>query len=68
MKNHMKIWKCKIGRIDDPAVPDGADIPMREAVARAYKEITGKDAGFIFSGWGAELDKIELEVVADHKM
>lgn len=61
----MKIWTCKIGRIDDPPVASGADLPMREAVARAYKEITGKDPGFIFSGWGSDLDATELEIVAD---
>lgn len=64
----MQIWQCKIGRIDDPRVPSDADLPMREAVERAFKEIIGKDATFLFSGWGAELTKNELEIIADHKM
>lgn len=61
----MKMWTCKIGRIDNPRIPDGADTPMREAIARAFKEITGKEANFIFSGWGNDrLSETELEVVA----
>lgn len=36
---------------------------MREAVARAYREITGRDPDFIFSGWGAELTEGECAVV-----
>ena len=59
------MWSCKIGRIDNPNVPDGADLPMREAVARAYKELTGKEPNFIFSGWGSKLTETELEVIAN---
>lgn len=57
----MKIWKCKIGEVAD--VPTGSDLPMREAVARAYKEITGQEPVFIFSGWGGELTEPERAVV-----
>lgn len=58
-----KIWSCKIGE----AIPltKGADLPMREAVARAYEEITGMEPVFIFSGWGAELTESERAVVED---
>ncbi len=60
-----RIWKCKIG---GPAalLPAGCDYPMRESVARAFKEITGSDPEFIFSGWGAELTDGEREVVERH--
>lgn len=57
----MKIWSCKIGETND--IPHGADLPMREATARAYREITGQEPGFCFSGWGAELDEGERAVV-----
>ena len=58
----MKIWSCKIGEIYE--LPSGgADAPMREAVRRAYIEITGKEPDFCFSGWGAELTVNEREVV-----
>jgi len=59
----MKIWECKIGEIDSQFLPRGSDLPMREAVARAYREITGRDPDFIFSGWGAELTEGECAVV-----
>lgn len=59
----MKIWSCKIGECDAELLPDGADAPMRAAVERAYRELTGFDAAFNFSGWGAELDESERAVV-----
>lgn len=48
-----KIWTCKIGSVDDNELPDGADAPMRQAVQRAYFEMTGRCPGFTFSGWAA---------------
>jgi hypothetical protein len=62
----MKIWDCKIGEVD--SVPSGADLPMRLAVAEAYRKVTGRDPLFIFSGWGAELDPIEREIVEEDKV
>lgn len=56
-----KIWTCKIGEV--PSVPSGADGPMRYAVADAYRQITGQDPAFIFSGWGGELEECERAVV-----
>jgi len=56
----MKIWDCKIGEVDD--VPAGSDFPMREAVKRAYFEITGKEPTFLFSGWGGNLTETERAV------
>ena len=56
------VWSCKIGTLAGLVLPDGADLPMREAVERAYKRMTGQDSKFNFSGWGGKLDKIELEV------
>jgi hypothetical protein len=55
----MKIWSCKIGEVDPDLVPKGGDGPMRKAVEKAYKELTGEYAAFCFSGWGAQLDEIE---------
>lgn len=59
----MKIWGCKIGEANDDIVPDVADLPMREAVRRAYIEITGKEPQFIFSGWDSQLTEMERAVV-----
>lgn len=62
----MKIWSCKIGEVDGKKLPRGCDFPMRQAVEKAYREITGEDPIFIFSGWDAELTESEREVVNEH--
>lgn len=59
----MAVWSCKIGWAPGASLPHGADAPMREAVARAFKELTGMDAEVIFSGWGDELTEDELIVL-----
>ena len=59
-----KIWTCKIGEIDDSKLPSGADFPMREAIKKAYYELTGETPEFLFSGWGGELNDIERCVAA----
>lgn len=60
-----KIWTCKIGGCKASDLPDGANKPMRIAVQRAYRRITGKSPIFTFSGWGGELTDIEREVVEE---
>ena len=60
-----RVWFCKIGYADDDALSNGADLPMRQAVQEAYKRLTGREADFCFSGWGATLDEMEKAVV-DH--
>ena len=57
-----RIWSCKIGGFTK-RLPAGADGPMRAAVAKAFKEITGQNAEFCFSGWAAELTDAERDVV-----
>jgi len=57
------IWSCKIGEAD--GLPEGADLPMRQAVQLAYYQLTGKHANFCFSGWGAKLTEKEREVVME---
>lgn len=59
----MKIWYCKIGQVNQDQLPKGSDFPMRQAIAKAYKEITGQECNFIFSGWGAELTEAEKDVI-----
>ena len=61
----LKTWYCKIGEVEWGSLPDGSDLPMREAITRAYREITGQDPDFLFSGWGAELTEPERAVVED---
>lgn len=56
-----KIWECKIGgEVGD--LPAGADGPMRRAVQTAFKTLTGVEASFTFSGWGATLTEGERAV------
>lgn len=38
---------------------------MRQAIRKAYIEVTGHEPIFIFSGWGAELSESERAVVMD---
>jgi hypothetical protein len=38
-------------------------LPMRQAVARAYRELTGQEPDFIFSGWGGGLDEYEQATI-----
>ncbi len=57
------IWSCKIGEVDRARLPQGSDLPMRRAVEQAYYDLTGIRPDFIFSGWGAELDEIERDIV-----
>lgn len=64
------IWTCKIGKTDIPREDwnyhPGADYPMRQAITKAYKEITGEEKPeFIFSGWGGELTASERAAVED---
>lgn len=56
-----QVWTCKIG--ETGALPMGADLPMRQAVRHAYRELTGEEPDFIFSGWGGELTEYERAVV-----
>jgi hypothetical protein len=60
-----KIWYCKIGEAEP--TQEGADLPMRAAVSKAFLEITGKESSFIFSGWGASLTESERAVVEDRE-
>ena len=53
------IWECKIGGLAPEGLPRGLDHPMRKAIQAAFKEITGVDAQFTFSGWGVTLTEAQ---------
>ena len=69
--NNMKLttkeyWHCIIGPIESYTLPDGADLPMRNAVARAFENLPGcpvDEEGFayyiLWSGWGMTEDQVE---------
>lgn len=56
-------WQCKIGSPDGVEVPPGGDAPMRAAVEKAFKDLTGEEAKANFSGWGEEFTPQELAVI-----
>ena len=65
MAKRETMWKCEIGLSGSFALPPGSDFPMRQAIARAFLEITGREPDFLFSGWGDELTEAQREVVRE---
>ncbi len=63
MSNGFQVWQCKVGVKGDVDLPWGADLPMRQAIQKAFREVTGVDAEFTFSGWNAQLTESEKKVV-----
>jgi hypothetical protein len=62
------VWSCKIGgSFPHGALPPGSDEKMRQAVQEAYERLTGQSDGYLFSGWGGELDESERAVVEDRE-
>lgn len=61
--NQESIWQCKIGGEHTGVLPPGCDLPMRKAIAAAFREITGAEPQFIFSGWASKLTESERAVV-----
>lgn len=59
------IWSCKIGWANRADLPDGADFPLRQAVEKAFYELTGHAPQFTFSGWGDELTEAESAALTD---
>jgi hypothetical protein len=63
--NPLKIWGCKIGFAFAEELPKEADAPLRDALNKAFYELTGHSADFCFSGWDGKLDEIEKEIVCE---
>ena len=64
MSDKFQVWACKIGVEGDVSIPYGGDLPMRQAIQKAFFELTGVHAKFIFSGWNAQLTEGEKNAVA----
>lgn len=58
-----RVWRCKIGGVTPNELPGGSDLPMRQAVEEAFLKITGVEAQFLFSGWGARVSALERAVI-----
>ena len=52
-------WIGIIGETEHWKLPSGADSPMRKAIKKAFKEITGHDDEILYSGWSADADAVE---------
>ena len=63
METKYRVWDCKVGCEEPLALEDGSDLPMRHAVREAFKNVTGIEPEFLFSGWGGELTESEAAVV-----
>lgn len=61
----LRVWSCKIGYAEDSCLAPGSDGPMRDAVESAFKQVTGGDSEFMFSGWDGQLSPGELAVIND---
>lgn len=59
------VWICKVGSLAPNQLPNGADGPMRDAVAEAFRGLTGGYPEFCFSGWGGDLTEAERLIVED---
>lgn len=68
MKKREIIWECKIGGVSPVDLPHGADFPMRAAIDKAFREVSGIESDFIFSGWGGSLTTIEDKIVKHYRM
>ncbi len=60
-------WTCTVGPTDRGKLTVAADSPMREAIRRAFLEITGHEPEFLFSGWGQPPSESEQEYIDSHK-
>ncbi len=63
----MKIWQCKIGEIELSKIPEIRNSPMRQAVDRAYQQLTGESPKFLFSDWKGQLSANQWQIVEDAK-
>ena len=56
------VWQCRIG--GNAHLPSGSDGPMREAVSRAFREVTGQEPRAAFTGWGERWTPAERHCLA----
>lgn len=54
-----RYWVCIIGETEWNDLPNGADSPMRTAVEKEFKKVTGHDAPHNWSGWSADIKTVD---------
>ena len=52
MSGERFVWECAVGGKSPVIVPSGGDFPMRQAVEKAFFDLTGKHPEMCYSGWG----------------
>ena len=52
-------WVGIIGETEHAKLPFGGDSPMRDAVEKAFKEVTGHEEEVMYSGWSADKKAVE---------
>lgn len=57
------VWECAVGGRSPVIVPNGGDFPMRQAVEKAFFDLTGQNPEMCYSGWGRKFtDKVSPAV------
>ena len=59
-------WVGIIGETEHGKLPYCADSPMRQAVQKAFKKVTGHDEEVFSSGWSADKKAVERMLKAWH--
>ena len=52
-------WIGIIGETEHAKLPFGGDSPMREAVEKAFKEVTGHEEEVLYSRWSVNKKTVE---------
>lgn len=61
------VWECAIGGRKPIIIPPGGDLPMRNAVEAAFREVTGQDAEWTYSGWGRKFTEKAMKLAPQRK-
>lgn len=54
-----RYWICIIGETEWNDLPNGADLPIRQATKKAFKKLTGHDDNNCWSGWSADKKTVD---------
>ena len=63
-KEKPRYWLCIVGPTDQNKLPPGADLPMRNAVERAFIKLTRSEPEELHTHWGVdEATKADIQSV-----
>ena len=58
-KHKPEYWLCIIGPVTGDKLRNGADLPMRMTVQKAFYDLTGEGAAMCSSGWGVPQEEVD---------